>query len=442
MTPSSPALTFLNQEALSLLARLDSVKPFALQMTAVPAACISVRAQAAIEAHLERVRQSLRKTIHSFLRWLRSFDGDGPDPAVAQRRFTIVRLRYNAMLAQLDIFADALVQRSEHDHGVWIAGLDVVAAETLAMPGYYEAPPVVCYLDRGHGAAIRRARTRLPGGEENPVAVIRIPRERMVGIGIASSLVHEVGHQASALLDLIESVRLEMRSEPAMRRGVAWAVWDRCLSEILADFWSVGKLGIASTLGLIGVVSLPRPFVFRVQWDDPHPFPWIRVKLSCAMGRALYPHPQWDRLEATWESLYPTEKLDAPRRQWIAALEASLPAFVELLVHHRPPSLKGRSLAEAMETESRQPARLAEGFDAWRSAPGLMLAVPPSLAFAAIGQARMDEKLRPAEESRLLMDLLRHWAVQDALGAAARFGTSRAAVTPRGEPTFPAVTLT
>ncbi len=48
------------------------------------------------------------------------------------------------------------------------------------------------------GAAIRRARTRLPGGGDNPVAIIRVPRERMVGSGIASSLVHEVGHQAAA----------------------------------------------------------------------------------------------------------------------------------------------------------------------------------------------------------------------------------------------------
>jgi hypothetical protein len=52
---------------------------------------------------------------------------------------------------------------------------------------------MVCYLDRGHGAAIRRARTRLPGGKSNPVAVIRVPRERMISHGIASSLIHEVG---------------------------------------------------------------------------------------------------------------------------------------------------------------------------------------------------------------------------------------------------------
>ena len=52
----------------------------------------------------------------------------------------------------------------------------------------------------------------------------------------------------------------------------------------------------------MGVVSLPRPFVFRPNTDDPHPTPWVRVKLSCAIGEKLFPHPQWARLAALWES--------------------------------------------------------------------------------------------------------------------------------------------
>jgi len=36
------------------------------------------------------------------------------------------------------------------------------------------------------GAAIRRARTRLPGGQPSPVGILRIPRERMIGHGVAS----------------------------------------------------------------------------------------------------------------------------------------------------------------------------------------------------------------------------------------------------------------
>ena len=63
---------------------------------------------------------------------------------------------------------------------------------------------------------------------------------------------------------------------------------------IIADLWAVAKLGVGATLGLLAVVSLPRAFVFRAEWEDPHPIPWVRVRLSAALGQALYPHPQWD----------------------------------------------------------------------------------------------------------------------------------------------------
>jgi len=282
---------FLEFEAQALLTRLNRVKPFALQMTSVPAAAVSLEAQAAIEEVLACGRRELRERVNEFLDWLKSAVGRIAAAADVQRRFTLLRLRFNAVLTQVDLFADALVQRSEHEYGTWIAGLDVVAADALALPGYYDPPKAVCYLDRGAGAAIRRARTRLPGGGQSPVAIIRVPRERMIGSGIASSLVHEVGHQAAALLDLVDSLRpeLQARQERSGAERVAWQLWERWISEIVADYWAVARVGVASTTGLIAVVSLPRAFVFRVAMDDPHPFPWVRVKLSCALGHALFP---------------------------------------------------------------------------------------------------------------------------------------------------------
>jgi hypothetical protein len=192
-------------------------------------------------------------------------------------------------------------------------------------------------------------------------------------------------------------------------------LWERWISEILADFWSVAKVGVASTLGLIGVVSLPRVFVFRVNLDDPHPIPWIRVKLSCAMGRALYPHRQWDELARLWESFYPTTGLDETRRELLATLEANMPGFVSLLVNHRPKTLHGASLAEAMSVKERQPARLAVYYRSWRVSPARMRAAPPSLVFAAIGQARVDGQMSPEEESNMLANLLTYWALRSTL---------------------------
>jgi hypothetical protein len=36
----------------------------------------------------------------------------------------------------------------------------------------------------------------------------------------------------------------------------AWSSRERWISEIVADFWSIEKIVVGSTLGLIGVVSL------------------------------------------------------------------------------------------------------------------------------------------------------------------------------------------
>jgi hypothetical protein len=414
----------LTQEVRALLTRLERVKPYALKMPMVTAAAISPSAQTAIENHMIDARRQLRIMLNKFLQWLRGPEGQRASPADSQRRFTFLRLRFNSVLTQFDIFADVLTQRSEHETGVWVAGLDDVAADALELPGYYKAPPVICYLDRGHGAAIRRARTRLPGGDLTPVAIIRVPRERMVGNGIASSLVHEVGHQAAALLDLLTSLRPALRGMQ-LKGGpeqIAWMLWGRWISEIVADFWALAKVGIAATTGLIGVVSLPRAFVFRIALDDPHPFPWIRVKLSCAIGRMLYPHPQWDAWAALWESFYPIEGLDQQRRNLVSNLEATMPSFVSLLVNHRPKSLLGKSLAEVMPVEDRQPARLAAYYQKWGGSPVLMRDVPPTLAFAVIGQARADGKITPEQEGNTLANLLTYWATRSALDISAICG--------------------
>lgn len=404
----------LHEEAHALLSRLGRLRSFALQMPMVPAANIPIPARTAIECQLAQGREELGRRVRGFIAWLRGRDGRAAGAEEAQRRFSFLRLRFNAVLTQLDIFADVLTQRSEHELGVWVAGLDALAEDALALPDYYEAPPVICYLDRGHGAAIRRARTRLPGGDENPVAIIRVPRERMVGSGIASSLIHEVGHQGVSLLGLAASLRplLARRQAQGGPAAIAWQLWGRWINEILADFWSVAKVGLTSTLGLIGVVSLPRAFVFRVELDDPHPIPWMRVLLSCAIGRALYPHPQWQELAAVWRKFYPPEENDPAARDLLRTLERAMPAFVELLIGHRPASLRGASVGDVLRSPEVFPERLLAQFERWRAAPGEMHAAAPTRVFAVIGQARADGRLLPGAESSILRDLLARWAVQ------------------------------
>src|SRR5208282_3041767 len=198
----------LEQEARALLTRLALVKPLALEGPMVPAAGLLPAPQIAIERFLTGGRRHLHQLVEEFLDWVRSPRAEEADAEEAQRRFTTLRLRFNRVLTHFDLFDNIVAQRSDAETGIWLSGLDNVSADALYLRGgYYETPPVVCYLDRGMGAAIRRARTRLPLGGTNPVAIIKIPRERLVGNGIASSLFHECGHQAAALLGLLESLR-------------------------------------------------------------------------------------------------------------------------------------------------------------------------------------------------------------------------------------------
>lgn len=412
----------LEQEARALLTRLGRVKPFVLQESMLPAAGLLPESQVAIERYLMSGRRHLRRLVNSFLKWLRSPMEAWIDAEEAQRRFSILRIRFNAVLTQFDLFDNVITQRSESETGVWLSGLDVVSADALKLRHpEFVPPPVTCYLDRGVGAAIRRARTRLPGGGDNPVAIVKVPRERMIGTGIASSLIHEVGHQAAALLELVESLRPVLREMRHRDPGnsLAWRLWERWISEMVADFWSVARVGIASTMGLMGVVSLPRAFVFRLNPDDPHPAPWIRVKLSAAIGHALYPQPAWARLSQLWEQYYPLAGLPDESMRTFRMLQRTIPAMVGVLTEHRPAALHGRSLAEALDTEEIQPRRLAALLARWQRTPEEMYRARPIVVFAVIGQGRAEGSITPEDESIVLGKVLTHWAVTSTLEAAA-----------------------
>ncbi len=410
------AYGFLRNEARALLTRLRQLSPFSLTMPMTWAATISEGAMNAIDQHLGKVKHDLRESVQQFLTWLETSEKQGIAPEKIQLRYALLKLRFNSILDQLDIFADVLAQRAEHHTGVWVAGLDALAEDALRLSvKLYEPPPVICFLERGHGAAIRRARTRLPGGDLNPVAVIQVPRERMVGSGIGASLIHEVGHQGASLLSLVETLRGAIRQaaakDPANAR--AWKLYEQWISEIAADVWAMGHLGIGATQGLMSVVSLPQYFVFRMpDGDDPHPFPWIRVELSLAFGNLLFPHQQWAGLTKIWHSLYPPTGLPTEKAALIRQLKTAMPRFVRLVATHRSKQLGNRRLMDILPYRNRQPAQLMALFRRWQQTPSAWLAQPPSLVFAVIGQARASGQIAPQAENQLLTRCLTHWAKQ------------------------------
>ena len=133
------------------------------------------------------------------------------------------------------------------------------------------------------------------------------------------------------------------------------------------------------------------------------------------MGRELFPHPQWDVLERIWLSYYPLTGLDKTRREVIALLEKTAPSLATLIAHHRPKSLKGASLKEALQTDERQPTRLSAVFRSWHASPARMYEAPPTLFFAVMGQARAESLISPEAEGRIFSRMLNYWALRDTL---------------------------
>jgi hypothetical protein len=105
MLATAPASIFLDRDARALLQRLGRVRSFALEIPSVLAAAVTPAAQTAIEVHMARGRRRLRTMVLGYLRWLHGPQAQDASPAEVQARFTFLRLRFNAMLSQFDIFA-------------------------------------------------------------------------------------------------------------------------------------------------------------------------------------------------------------------------------------------------------------------------------------------------------------------------------------------------
>ncbi|MEO5642262.1 MAG: hypothetical protein ABIQ40_12055 [Bacteroidia bacterium] len=414
MESSTFITEFIANEAEGMLIRIKQLKPFSMTVSMVKSAAVSDRAFKGVNDHVNNAKRKLRISVVAFIRKLRHKKLEEQiDPVALQNQFAMLKLRFNSILDQLDIYADVLTQRSEQETGTWLRGLDILAEDGLS-PGkkYFELPALMVYLDRGHGAAIRRARTRLPGGDLNPVAVIQIPRERMCGNGIGSSLVHEVGHQAAELIGLTQRLKEETHKvgEQKTKNKKAWEYFERWVSEIVADFWAIAQLGISATQGLMGVVSLPAYFQFRLDLNDPHPAPFVRVLLSCRSGNMLFPDPQWQQLEQLWNTFYPTENLPEHKRQDLHELLEEMPEFIRLMINLRLKALNNQRLVEIFPIAERQPNLLRKYYMEIKKNRSILKRIPPTLLFAIVGQAKADFKLCAKSESRLIQYQLTNWA--------------------------------
>jgi hypothetical protein len=392
----------LRDELDALSIRLDRLRPFKVLIPMTVAA----QPKGSVMHRIDQYMLEQKRVLGEALQEVRLRFEHDPTMSIDQKHQESVRLKlhFNQVLEQFDIFADGLTQRTEQTHDLWLSGLDVAANDALWYPDSRSKTELMTYLDRGLGAAIRRAKTRLPGGGENPVAMVRIPRERMVGIGIAGSLFHEVGHQASHDLDLL--TRFKQRLTSARGLDPVRSVWIQWRSEILSDFWAIARLGVTATLGLMSVLALPNSMVYRPHGNQPHPIPWIRMMLSFEMGEQIYPDPQWQILKQSWLSRYPLKQSND--RPFYQQLLNTMPVFVEQLL-----SLKIQASEKPLIESSGFRAPMPEQLRRWMSmhSDHSLFNLSPTKALAVIGQARADGVINSEKETLWVHRLLQHWAL-------------------------------
>lgn len=409
----STAVRWLAQEVVALESRLILVPRFAATIPMVHESAPSDRAVHLADDIVERSKRVLHRQVrhltrnmsqqvptqHAFRRW--------------QLRYHALRNRFDELQTTVDIFADALTQRAEHKIGPLLRGLDVLARDGLqTRASLFPAPPLVSYLDRGLGGSVRRVFTNLPGAGRNSIALVRIPRERLCGNGYAS-LLHEVGHQGAALLDLVGAYRRWLAEEAASGalEPAAVAYWSAKISEVTADVWACAKLGITGTLGLFGVLGRAARFTFQESPQGPHPMPWLRGRMSVAFGAAAMPHSLWAELLRIWTTLYPLESAPPGSRALLDQVLPSIDRVAQGLALRRLPELRGQSLREALNTRAVAPGTLLPQLEAMID--GVRSSQPtirPCVALAAVGLARYRGLLTPIEENALIAAATRQWA--------------------------------
>jgi hypothetical protein len=288
----------------------------------------------------------------------------GPSLGVARALNAAVakgEVKLSAYFDAFDLLLDVLTQRRVPSIGPLLKGCDVLAADALARHdrlAVYSQPLV--FLDRGFGASILREGVPLAAGTTNVVPLIQIPYSKLVAKYGLTSVVHEVGHQALEGLGLVKplaavvrNVLAEMGAPPPLQR-----LFGRWMKELGPDFWGFGVCGVAQAASLREILSLPSASVFRIEPDDPHPPPYIRVLFSFAWCRRQWGRGYWSAMERDWRRLYPLSAAPERLQRDLRNCERYIPAVSRVLFEHRLPQLERRPLAALFCFRSLDPRRL------------------------------------------------------------------------------------
>ncbi len=276
-----------------------------------------------------------------------------------RERLLRLRDRYVQVETVLDFFGDALAVRSDPVTAAQLRGLDVLAADSMdyvLRPLGIEAPPVLCYFDKGLGASILKAGVRLwDRGNPLSAAAIKITRHNARH---PTALLHETGHQVAHLTgwnqELADALSRKLRSQ-SVELGDAWAGW---ASEVGADVYAFALSGYAPLPALANVVDGTSGAAFRMIFGDPHPFPWIRVMFNVALCRSWFGPGPWDMVGQAWWERHPMEAAPTAVARLAQESIAAMPGIVDVCTRQPMAAFGGRPLTSLIDPRRVSPSEL------------------------------------------------------------------------------------
>lgn len=282
----------------------------------------------------------------------------GRDPTQIRQAVLRLRSRYFLLETLLDFFGDAVNSRTNPALGELLRGYDVLAGDSMATvlsPLGINVPPALVYQDKGRGAAILRAGIRLwDGGHLSPAAAIKLTRHNL---SFPTALLHETGHQVSALVGLNDELAEALRTTLSKRRSPVAELWASWASEIAADVHAFLHTGWAPVMALANVVDGTTDQVFRIRPGDPHPFPWIRVMFNVSLCRSWFGAGPWDHVAAVWCDRHPLEAAGAAADVASHGL-AAMDEIVDICTRRPMRAFRGVSFATMIDPSRVSPSSL------------------------------------------------------------------------------------
>jgi hypothetical protein len=219
-----------------------------------------------------------------------------------------------------------------------------------------ETPVVLCYVEKGLGAAILKAKLRLWDSRTiSPAAAIKVVRHNL---DHPTAIVHETGHQVAHMTgwtqELSARIRTALQSCPRVI-GETWASWT---SEINADVYAFVHTGYASVAGLHDVVAGDDAMVFRYTAGDPHPISYLRVLLGVELCSRTYGAGPWDELRESWNVAHPLERAKDPIRQLITESLPLLPALADVCLQSPIAGFRGKRITDLVDPQRVRPEAL------------------------------------------------------------------------------------